>query len=275
LLDDGPKHLVKIREHVRAGTLRSDVFLKEIYGSTELRALLWEMQRHKCCFCERQYETKWSTVEHFRPKTSANRGDGRVDIGYWWLCYEFSNLFFACPNCNTAKADFFPLAAGATPLAPEQHPNEHAEAALLIDPCRDDPEEHLTFTWIEAQRSYQIAPRTERGKLMIQAAQLDRDDLTTLRNEYYRQHLEPIVKRFQRARSRGEDAAASAAAKEARRFTQPGFPFVLLAKSTFRDAGMLVAARDPQAARENSESLIQRAPGPQDDGALSPSEGPA
>jgi uncharacterized protein (TIGR02646 family) len=70
------------------------------------------MQEGKCCFCEREYECKWSTVEHFRPKTVANRGDGIVDVGYWWLAYDFANLYFACQNCNSPKKDHFPLVDG-------------------------------------------------------------------------------------------------------------------------------------------------------------------
>jgi uncharacterized protein (TIGR02646 family) len=241
LLTEGARHLAIVRQHAAAGTLRTDVFQKEVYSSPEVRELLWSEQHHKCCFCEWKYEIKWSTVEHFRPKTRADRGDGRVDAGYWWLCYDFSNLHFACMNCNAPKADYFPLARGSSPLAPEQHPDAHPEAALLLDPCRDDPEEHLTFEWIAEKGHYQIAPRegSERGRLMIRAAQLDRDTLTKLRNDYHDEYIAPVIEQFEHARDRGDAPAQQKVVEDARRFLRPRRPFVLLAKIALRRAGML------------------------------------
>jgi uncharacterized protein (TIGR02646 family) len=60
----------------------------------------------KCAYCE-DYSTIY--IEHYRPK-------GRViktkHGGYYWLCYEWSNLLSTCHECNKVgggKSDQFPV----------------------------------------------------------------------------------------------------------------------------------------------------------------------
>jgi hypothetical protein len=60
----------------------------------------------KCTYCE-DYATIY--IEHYRPK-------GRViktkHGGYYWLCYEWSNLVPTCHECNKiggGKGDQFPV----------------------------------------------------------------------------------------------------------------------------------------------------------------------
>lgn len=53
----------------------------------------------KCAYCERYYKLD---VEHYRPKGEI-RDENNVLIsrtGYYWLCYEWSNLIPACISCN-------------------------------------------------------------------------------------------------------------------------------------------------------------------------------
>lgn len=237
---DGQADLPRIKDLVDQGTLTSKDFDSDIYSSEAVRTSLWEMQDHKCCFCEREYERKWSTVEHFRPKTSANRENGVVDLGYWWLAYDYENLYFACNNCNSPKSNRFPLEAGTAALGEYEHPSTHAESPLVLDPGRDKPEDHLTFVWL-LNRGYQITSRdgSTRGSTTIRIAALDRDDLTELRHSYYKRHIKPVVTRYRRAVKDEDEQRKSEALTDARRLTKRDHPYSLLAKEVFRQKGLL------------------------------------
>lgn len=80
-----------------------------------------------------------------------------VHDGYWWLAAEWSNLLISCADCNRpreqedfnnqrrviGKSNFFPIAAHS---ARAQRPGTlMAEVPLLLNPCLDDPDDHLVF----------------------------------------------------------------------------------------------------------------------------------
>lgn len=240
LVRNGAAELSRIEGIIQRGELRSSDFPKRLYSSAEVRDALWSMQHQKCCFCEREYERSFSTVEHFRPKARAVREDGRNEIGYWWLAYEFENLYFACQSCNNSKRDHFPLQPGAPPLRYPDKPWSSREAALLLDPGYDDPEEHLTFVEMPNGR-IQIAPRegSEWGRTTIRVAALDRDDLTELRGKYHRDVLVPILRRFDSARTRSDQTAMNEAREDARQSCLPHRCFALLARFVFRTKGLI------------------------------------
>lgn len=205
LPEKGEEDLVRLRG-LDPAALRNKDFNRSIYGSSEVKTVLWAMQHGKCCFCEQELERKHSDVEHFRPKAEAVR-DGRVkETGYWWLAYRFENLYFGCRVCNGNKGSHFPLAAGARALKAEEDPTAVYEEALLLDPGVDDPEQHLTFVWIPG-RGYEIAPLdgSERGKRTLDLLVLDRDDLADNRRKYYVKVLQPLLQRFARAEAEADD----------------------------------------------------------------------
>jgi len=115
------------------------------WGEDDVRTALWEMQHRKCCDCERKRDkNRESDIEHFRPKADVTEAD-EAHKGYWWLAYEWPNLFFSCRHCNQGhKKNHFPVA--------NQHavgPTDSllAEGALLIDPTVQDPEDFLSYDW--------------------------------------------------------------------------------------------------------------------------------
>jgi uncharacterized protein (TIGR02646 family) len=131
------------------GRAKSDAF-EAHWNKDEVRRALWEMHHHKCCYCERVRDLKReSDIEHYRPKAEVD-GDG-THPGYWWLAYEWENLFFSCRVCNQDfKKNYFPVSTGtARPNGPGQ-PLESANR-LLLHPCDDDPEDELA--WIVKQQS--------------------------------------------------------------------------------------------------------------------------
>ena len=246
LLVDGKAHLDNtIRPRAQAGTLRSSDFRRDIYGSEDVRARLWKMQHHKCCFCEREYEKGYSPVEHFRPKTEAsddtkNRGTKRP--GYWWLGYAFENLYFCCQNCNTPKSSYFPLASGSAPLVPEQLPADGSEQPLIIDPGKEDPEPHIAWIWSGRRRGYVPVPASGsiRGEKTIYAVDLDlRDDLCVLRAKYYREHIKPVLERHRAAKRAKDDPGLAQALEDAQRLSQPSAQYAGMARYLFRHKGLL------------------------------------
>lgn len=238
---EGPKHLDStIEPLVAAGRIRSEDFLRSIYGNDEVRQRLWSMQHGKCCFCERTYEDKHSTVEHFRPKTKATDLDGSHRMGYWWLAYEFRNLYFCCRNCNTLKRAFFPLAPASVPLQPRQKPWEATERALVLDPGLVDPEPHIVWRWKNRRDGYVPVGVTEEGRQTIRATQLDqRDTLNRLRHRYYRRELRPVIRAHRDARAQGDDPAVAEAKRRAHLLAQDEAEFAGLARFLFRRFGLL------------------------------------
>lgn len=242
LLDDGPgatNAIAKIVQDDGPDALKSTDFDGGVYASEAVKEALWRMQHHKCCFCEKDYERKFSTVEHFRPKTRVrrSRSSTKKDLGYWWLGYEFENLYFCCSNCNTPKSDYFPLASGAG-LAARDLPSKVAEDALVLDPGgKVDPADHITFVTNPAGE-YRIAPKngSARGRETIDAAKLDRDDLDELRAAHRRLLLERVAALFDEAKA---TALAPAVAAMARELCEASSPFALLARVFFQDRGIL------------------------------------
>lgn len=241
---DGSAHLARTIEPLaNSGQLRSTDFDRSIYCHEEVRLRLWRMQHGKCCFCERSYEDKHSTVEHFRPKSGASddvRGKGIKRPGYWWLGYEFRNLYFCCRNCNTPKSTFFPLAPGATPLPPRALPWKAPEHALLLDPGVDDPEPHIVWRWLDRKRGYVPVGVTDRGKQTVRAAALDqRDTLNQLRARYYQREIRPVIGRHREAKARGDSPALAEVRLRAQHLVEPQAEFAGMARFLLRGAGIL------------------------------------
>ncbi len=117
-------------------------FQEDIYKHTGVVNALLEMQYHKCPYCE-QFIGKDGDIEHFRPKAAYQQEKGQElkKPGYYWLAYEWNNLFRSCIACNQRwKKNLFPLAD------PDKRCDCHTgdlddEEPLLIDPTRLNPEE--------------------------------------------------------------------------------------------------------------------------------------
>ncbi|MFB9053994.1 hypothetical protein ACFFVB_12980 [Formosa undariae] len=124
-------------------------FKNSIYGDTTVKEQLKSDQHNKCCYCESKFTTNSpGDVEHFRPK-------GRYKIpgvpgykkpGYYWLVYDWNNLFFSCEVCNREyKKENFPLNDNCDRAIP--HLKNHlikSEKPILICPT-EKPENHLEF----------------------------------------------------------------------------------------------------------------------------------
>jgi energy-coupling factor transporter ATP-binding protein EcfA2 len=115
-------------------------------------------------------------VDFFRPKGFTIGSDGKTKAdGYWWLAYEWFNIYLVCPICNRLKGSRFPIeGVPAGPFADRDALAE--EKPLLLDPCLDDPDHHLAFS-----ENGSIGSLTHRGTITIQTLGLNREPLCQAR----------------------------------------------------------------------------------------------
>jgi len=142
-----------------------------VYKKDEVKKRLDQLFHGKCAYCETFYASSAPVdIEHYRPKGAV---EGEPDHnGYWWLAMDWENLLPSCIDCNrrrhqttprqtgslealeqgarfqhsrvmlSGKKDLFPITEGAT-RAVKENDDLQAEGALLLNPCHDDPSEHL------------------------------------------------------------------------------------------------------------------------------------
>ena len=158
-----------------------------IYGAKSVKDALQKAQHGKCAFCESKItHITYGDVEHFRPKAGYRQRprDPLVRPGYYWLAYEWSNLFFCCTLCNQRfKRNHFPL-EDATRRAVSHHDDIETEQPLLIHPEVDDPASFLEFEE-EYIRAIDGHPR---GEATIEILGLNRAEIVEKRRDV----LDPI-----------------------------------------------------------------------------------
>jgi uncharacterized protein (TIGR02646 family) len=121
-------------------------FDQSIYADASVKQALIAAQHGKCCFCERLIGTD-GDVEHFRPKQAYKQAAGHSlqRPGYYWLAYEWDNLYLACSGCNQRhKQNLFPLQNPAN-RATNHNQTVQQEQPLFIDPGKEDPEILISF----------------------------------------------------------------------------------------------------------------------------------
>ncbi len=177
-----------------------------------VKEALWQAQSEKCCYCECREQLEFRDVEHFRPKSRADRRPGvEADHGYWWLAWTWENLLFACEVCNrSAKRDLFPLDYGSVVLVAEETPPGE-ERCLLIDPATESAIEHIQFVpaRLGDRRRWLPRPRggSSKGQWTIRVCRLDRPALLTAYGNHVRYNVMPHVHRLEAAIA-GEDPEA-------------------------------------------------------------------
>ncbi len=123
-------------------------FKSELYADPEIKAQLKKLQYNKCCFCEAKVvHVSHGDVEHFRPKAAYKQleTDDYSYPGYYWLAYDWDNLFFSCQLCNQRhKKNLFPLLDESTRVL-DHDGDVWTEAYLFLHPVFDKPEEHIIF----------------------------------------------------------------------------------------------------------------------------------
>ena len=153
---------------------------------------LREWYKSKCAYCERLYKLD---VEHYRPKGRITDENGGVisATGYYWLCYEWSNLLPSCISCNRegGKVDKFPI-IGIRVTAPYfrkgllakskclvHSPHFISERPYLINPEVDDPVNFFAFKISDSGKGIEMygVDADNRGDITQKICKLNRPEI--------------------------------------------------------------------------------------------------
>lgn len=211
LADLRARELARVRAALAAGRPLSAELLGR--GWDEVRGELRTRQSFKCCWCEARQLERNRDVEHYRPKVEAIGADGVPRLGYWWLAWTWSNLFFACDGCNRyEKRSAFPLLDEGARLRPEQSPPGR-ERPLLLDPGdrAEHPVAHIRFRPDhQTPGRWRPVPRdgSRRGAETIRILGLDRDEVLDLYAGHVRDVDAHLGELAEAARRRADDFPA-------------------------------------------------------------------
>lgn len=220
--------------------LRFDFGLQ--FGYAELGEALGTLFHGKCAYCEQptDYVHRKNFLDRFRPIRGALGLDGRVAVDhYWWLAFEWENMYGSCSRCNSAKGSRFPVDGPRANLG-MRGDALLGERALLLDPCVDYPEEHLIFS-----RDGYVSGLTPQGQYTIEVLALNRNELINLRSREAQVYLK---EKAEGRRSTGSDELVGdhrSFAALRRCLARDGEANAVLRKSLAKDAK---AAKDKQAA---------------------------
>jgi uncharacterized protein (TIGR02646 family) len=151
-------------------------FDNKIYGHETVKSVLKKAQHDKCFLCESKVtHISSGDVEHFRPK-GGYRQSAKHKLkkpGYFWLAYDWKNLFFVCELCNRRfKKNLFPLLKLKNRCTSHKN-NTNLEEPLFINPETENPEDFISF---RGEIVFAIDGNL-RGKTTIEGAGLNRIEL--------------------------------------------------------------------------------------------------
>ncbi|MBA2460752.1 MAG: AAA family ATPase [Actinobacteria bacterium] len=150
---------------------RRFAFDRDVFAAPAVVRALRQLFHSKCAYCEQPVRPL--LVDHFRPPAEALALDGRLDRDhYWWLAYEWENLYAACSGCTRMKSSRFPVSGQRAGRGDDLAP----EGPQLLDPCADAPETHLAFL-----EDGHVVPKDERGRVTIEVLGLNRTELVQRR----------------------------------------------------------------------------------------------
>ena len=208
--------------------IREFKFSSKIYGHKSVKEALKILQKGKCCFCEAKViHVSHGDVEHFRPKAGFNSKPKTklTKPGYFWLAYDFFNLYFSCQMCNQSyKKNFFPI-VDESKRARSHNDNLPNEESLIIHPEQDNPDDHLTF-----HKEVILAKNSSfKGAETIKRTGLDRKELDDNRLEYLK-ILETLAQV-----AKGNSPQATDAKAQFIEFGKPDSLYSLMIRSNFPD----------------------------------------
>lgn len=144
----------------------------------------------KCAYCEiklgkTKLDKNQGEFNLFRPRevelqNSENKLITNYNYFYHWLSWEWSNFYLACHKCNVNKRTRFPVNKQRAKPGTYDPIELSKEEPLLLDPCFDNPSDHLIFLkdgTVHARQS------SLRGKKTIEILDLNREELVSARKE--------------------------------------------------------------------------------------------
>lgn len=192
---DEKKRLVELLRSASADHLSQ---LRITFDSSiwkQVKPHLLELFSKKCAYCEKHLAGLDGEIEHYRPKQNAHldwpRSTLASDAGvqsshqhlyYAWLAYDWDNLLLICRDCNrrrsldgklVGKGATFPVSGARARFLADVAECRMVERPLLLDPCFDEPAEHLIY-----HETGLLEPLSERGEVTIEVLGLNlREDL--------------------------------------------------------------------------------------------------
>lgn len=151
-------------EHYTSASFDGTNFNFKVYSEPDVKEALVKLFKGKCAYCESAFLHVYSgDIEHFRPKGEIEEAAPNTKPGYYWLAADWDNLLLSCRNCNQklshliygsiskktmGKMNQFPLSDRTKYVRRHDHSNgltEEEPYRLLLNPCIDNPEEHLEY----------------------------------------------------------------------------------------------------------------------------------
>ncbi|HGM5882662.1 MAG: AAA family ATPase [Stenotrophomonas maltophilia] len=150
----------------------------DFFHRSELKRALLIESHGKCAYCEQLLDPEDSVIDRFRPSSGAVDASGTISSPhYWWLAYDWNNLFPSCQQCNFFKGNNFPVVNERIPVG--VHTDFDAvEVPLIINPFRLDPSKHLEYT-----RDGRVIPLSLFGEHTIATIKLNRSPLLLKREQ--------------------------------------------------------------------------------------------
>lgn len=133
---------------------------------------LFELFLGLCGVCESRLTRQRFAVHRWRPAEGAVSASGDTSAEhYYWLAYEWSNLYALCQPCSEAKGRKFPV-QGSLAQVGAKDSDLLEELPILLDPCVDDAEQSLVY-----HLTGEVVARDERGWATIDIFALNRREL--------------------------------------------------------------------------------------------------
>ena len=168
------------------------------------------LYKNKCAYCEKL--CFYPRIEHFRPKGRVI-GNQPLPNGYFWLCYEWTNLLPSCHECNSieAKGDKFPIRGVRKYTFPlSGNPQNLCLIQNLYSSnylTEEDPfyihPEYCDDMWthFDFDKNGKMIGVSDYGIKMVSDFKLDDEDRNGWRREIYDSHftrLLRLIRRFKR-----------------------------------------------------------------------------
>ncbi|TBA94429.1 AAA family ATPase [Rhizobium ruizarguesonis] len=144
---------------------------QRILDDTSLVGALFNLFQGRCGYCEQAFERGGtSPLDPHRPLGLAQGKDGRTDQAYYsWLAYDWDNMVATCEDCRKRKQNQFFVEGKRGRINAPVDELRATEAALLLDPCFDDPALHLSF-----QMNGVVVAQTSKAEETISLLSLNR-----------------------------------------------------------------------------------------------------
>lgn len=179
-------------------------FDSRIYKNKEVMSALRKLFNNKCAYCETAIGIT-GEIDQFRPKAGSYDVNTKLSLDhYWWLAYDWNNLYLVCQVCNANKGSKFPVKNTRVQVPKGVQARFNAdwywkdldkEEPLLLDPCseRINPADHLVF-----HQKGLVAGLTGKGKVTIETLKLNRERLVHERKRAIEETFHQLEHRRQR-----------------------------------------------------------------------------